>query len=108
RLHQRSSWIYSQGAYTRYPFQANTYGLPWRAVEDCAAGFLKTIHRPDPRPVPKKPSFKEWSLRAFGEGISRHFMFPYNEKLWRAPLSELTTEWQGRFVPKPSPAEVLY
>lgn len=106
RLHQRSSWIFSQGVYTRYPFQANTYGLPWRAVEDCAAGFLRTVHRPES--LPQGASFRDWSLRTFGEGISRHFMFPYNEKLWRAPLSALTTEWQGRFVPKPAAAEVLY
>src|SRR3990167_10710167 len=24
----RSSWVYSKGVYTHYPFQANTYGLP--------------------------------------------------------------------------------
>jgi UDP-galactopyranose mutase len=35
-------------------------------------------------------------------------MFPYNEKLWRIPLSEMSMEWQGRFVPKPSASEVLY
>ena len=108
RLHKRSSWIFSQGAYTRYPFQANTRGLPWPAVEDCVAGFLKTVHRPDARALGAKPSFRDWSLSAFGAGICKHFMFPYNEKLWRAKLSDLTTEWQGRFVPKPAPSEVLY
>src|SRR5262249_20102898 len=77
----RSSWIYMRGAYTRYPFQANTFGLPQDVVEDCAVGFFRTIHRP--RPVAAGLSFKEWSLRTFGEGISKHFMLPYNEKLWR-------------------------
>src|SRR5208282_5070886 len=81
---------------------------PWSTVEDCVAGFLKTVHRPESRPLPPNPSFRDWSLRTFGEGISRHFMFPYNEKLWRAKLSDLTTEWQGRFVPKPAASEVLY
>ncbi len=107
-VHERSSWIYSRGAYTRYPFQANTYGLPEKVVNECLLGFLKTIHRPEGGRVGLKPSFKEWSLRQFGEGICRNFMFPYNEKLWRADLSELTTEWQGRFVPKPRASEVLY
>lgn len=106
-VHQRSSWIYSHESFTRYPFQANTYGLPDRVVEDCVAGFLRTIHRPDARPLGYRPSFREWCLRTFGEGISRHFMLPYNRKLWRTDLSRLTTEWQGRFVPKPSAGEVL-
>jgi protoporphyrinogen oxidase len=105
--HERSSWIYSRGTYTRYPYQANTYGLPDRVVEDCVVGFLKTVHRPG-RPLGPKPSFKAWCLKQFGPGISRHFMFPYNEKLWRLPLARLTTEWQGRFVPRPSASEVLY
>ncbi|MBI3551285.1 MAG: FAD-dependent oxidoreductase [Elusimicrobia bacterium] len=105
-LHSRSSWIHSQGVATRYPFQANTHGLPWPSAEDCVAGFLKTVH--DPRVLPKSPSFRDWCLATFGAGISRQFMFPYNEKLWRGPLSRLTTEWQGRFVPKPAPSEVLY
>ncbi|MBI4345784.1 MAG: FAD-dependent oxidoreductase [Elusimicrobia bacterium] len=102
----RNSWIHSHGVDTRYPFQANTCGLPPKVVEDCVAGFMKTVHRPKAA-VPGL-SFKEWCVRTFGDGISRHFMIPYNEKLWKTPLERMTTEWQGRFVPKPLPEEVLY
>ncbi|HAH05174.1 MAG TPA: protoporphyrinogen oxidase [Elusimicrobia bacterium] len=105
-LRERSSWIHSHGVFTRYPFQANTFGLPRGVVEDCVALFAKSRYRP--ARLGKAPSFERWCLAAFGEGISRHFMFPYNAKLWRAELSELTTEWQGRFLPRPSPEEVLY
>ncbi|MBI4423878.1 MAG: FAD-dependent oxidoreductase [Elusimicrobia bacterium] len=105
-VQNRNSWIYSHETFTRYPFQANTCGLPPRVVEDCVAGFLKTVHRP--RPAPPGLSFGAWCRRTFGEGISRHFMLPYNRKLWCRPLDRMTTEWQGRFVPKPSPEEVLY
>jgi protoporphyrinogen oxidase len=103
--HERKAWIYSQGAFTRYPFQANTKGLPPATVVECVADFLKTVHRPTP---PRSADFLSWSRATFGEGITRRFMRPYNEKLWRVPLSNLTTEWQGRFVPKPSPSEVVY
>lgn len=106
--HERNSSIYSHGAFTRYPFQANTYGLPKKVVDECLLGFLKTVHRPAKKGLGLKPSFLEWSLRQFGEGICRHFMLPYNEKLWQADLGDLTTEWQGRFVPKPKPSEVLF
>jgi protoporphyrinogen oxidase len=103
---ERRAWIWSKGTYTRYPFQANTRGLPRAAVLDCLAGFLETVHRP--RALALNPDFLAWSLAVFGDGITRHFMRPYNEKLWQTKLSNLTTEWQGRFVPKPSAAEVLY
>jgi protoporphyrinogen oxidase len=104
--HERKAWIYSQNTYTRYPFQANTKGLPMATVAECVAGFLETVHRP--RPLLKDPDFLSWCRATFGDGITRRFMRPYNEKLWRMPLSKLTTEWQGRFVPKPSPSEVIY
>jgi len=105
-MHERRAAIFSRGALTRYPFQANTRGLPREVAADCVAGFLETLHAP--RPLPKSPDFLSWSRATFGDGITRHFMKPYNEKLWGVSLSRLTTEWQGRFVPKPSAAEVVY
>lgn len=102
----RSSWIYSQGRYTRYPFQANTYGLPEKTVDECVIGFLKTLGR-RPAKAGAREDFRSFCLRHFGDGISRHFMFPYNRKLWRTTLDRLTAEWQGGFVPKPTAGEVL-
>ncbi len=106
---KRSSWIYSREVLTRYPFQANTYGLPDPVIDECLFGFLKTIHGPQGNEKKASSlSFKDWALKAFGEGICKHFLFPYNEKLWQRPLSTMTTEWQGRFVPAPKVSEVLY
>jgi protoporphyrinogen oxidase len=102
----RDARIRLQGRYTRYPFQANTYGLPAATVADCLAGFLETVYGRKREPG-RARDFARWSLQRFGSGICRHFMFPYNRKLWGLPLSRLTTEWQGRFVPAPAPAEVL-
>ena len=36
----RDAWIVSHGSMTRYPFQANTYGLPVNIVKDCLLGFI--------------------------------------------------------------------
>jgi protoporphyrinogen oxidase len=105
-VHERRAWIHSRGVFTRYPFQANTHGLPPALTARLAAEFLETVHRP--RKLPKNPDFLSWSRATFGEGVTRSFMRPYNEKLWQTPLSRMTTRWQGRFVPKPSAAEVLY
>lgn len=105
-LHERSAWIRSHGVDVPYPFQANTRALPPAVAAECMALFAKERYRP--RRLGPSPSFKDWSLATFGAGICRHFMFPYNLKLWRRPLDRLTTEWQGRFLPKPPPEEVLY
>jgi len=52
-------------------------------------------------------SFEQWIHSTLGLGIAKHFMVPYNEKLWTVPLSELTCEWMGRFMPSISLEQVL-
>jgi protoporphyrinogen oxidase len=43
----------------------------------------------------------------FGEGLARHFFVPYNEKLYRARAEELSLDWVGRYVPRPTLEEVV-
>jgi len=101
---QRRSAVFSHGVYTRYPFQANTFGLPPEVAYECLAGFLQA-HFAEPKPQPK--SFEEFCSVHFGAGISKHFMLPYNARLWGVPPSEVTSEWCQRFVPLPKLEDVL-
>ena len=39
--HQRSAFIYHDGRYIRYPFQANLYNLPSSVSKECLLGFIK-------------------------------------------------------------------
>lgn len=101
----RRSAIFSHGVYTRYPFQSNAYGLPPQVAYECVSGFLAAHFSP---PEPDAPrSFEDYCLRHFGAGISRHFMLPYNSRLWGVPPSEITSEWCQRFVPLPNLEDVL-
>ena len=96
--HRRDAWIFSQGRYTRYPFQANTYGLPPETVKACLLGFIEACHGKKRR---RPAHFEEWILQYFGKGIARHFMIPYNRKLWTVPPRQLTCDWLGPYVPTP-------
>ena len=40
-IRERNAWIVSHGSMTRYPFQANTFGLPDNIVKDCVMVLLK-------------------------------------------------------------------
>jgi len=101
---ERRSVVWSNGVYTRYPFQANTFGLPPEVSFECVMGFLEAHHATE-RPPPK--SFEDFCLLHFGTGITRHFMRPYNEKLWGVSLREITSAWCQRFVPLPSVEDVI-
>ena len=98
--HKRNSWIYSKGIFTRYPFQANFYGLPNSVVKDCLMGLIKArvlslSH------LNSNGNFENWITKTFGEGIANHFMLPYNRKFWTIEPRELTCEWLDGFVPVP-------
>ncbi len=101
---QRRSAVFSHGVYTRYPFQANTFGLPAEIAYECVADFVDAHFAND---ASEPRNFEQFCLRHFGAGISRHFMLPYNARLWGVPPSEITTEWCRRFVPRPSLEDVL-
>ena len=101
---QRRSVIWSNGAYTRYPFQANTFGLPPDVAYECVLGFVQAHFNTD---KPNPTNFEEFCLTHFGEGISRHFMIPYNARLWGVHPKEITSDWCQRFVPLPKLEDVL-
>ena len=62
-LQKRKSWIYSKRTYTKYPFQANIYGLPEEVIEECISGLSKTRKSSNRQTVKLSNSssnFKEW------------------------------------------------
>jgi protoporphyrinogen oxidase len=96
--------IFSNGVYTRYPFQANTFGLPPAVANECVLGFVQAYfadHAEEPR------DFEQFCLQHFGPGITRHFMVPYNSRLWGVPPNEITSAWCQRFVPRPKLEDVI-
>lgn len=101
---KRSAWVYSKGVYTQYPFQANLYGLPPDVIIDCVYEYSREYFREPKRPI---ETFEDWVVAHFGEGIARHFMIPYNAKLYRRPTSELSPETTGRFVPSADLKQLL-
>jgi len=88
--------------FSKYPFQINLYGQPTDTIIECIEGYLKRktfIKYPE--------NFYEWVLKYFGNGIGKHFMFPYNEKLLSFNIKQIHPSWTGRFVPKTDLRSIL-
>jgi protoporphyrinogen oxidase len=105
----RHAWIWSHRRFTRYPYQVNTHGLPAEVVAENVLGFVEAHHGERGRALREREpaNFAEFVLRHLGEGFARHFMFPYNAKLWTVDPRELSTAWMGRFVPRPTLEQVV-
>ncbi|HVZ79277.1 MAG TPA: FAD-dependent oxidoreductase [bacterium] len=108
KVRRRHAVIHSEGTYSEYPYQENNAGLPSATVRENVLGYLQAqLGRRSADGTGPADDFRTWCLRSFGEGISKNFMFPYNQKLWKFPLHKLSTHWMGRFVPRPRVLEVL-
>jgi protoporphyrinogen oxidase len=106
RRHRRRAGIALGGTVTPYPIQIHTHRLPAEVRRDCVLGFVRMLL--EEREGREEPgSFAEWVLARFGEGFARHFFFPYNRKLYCTPPEELSAEWVGRYVPRPSLEDVI-
>jgi protoporphyrinogen oxidase len=104
----RRARIFSNGVLTRFPFQANLHGLPPEVNSECLLGFVQARMDELTRAAPKAPAnFEEFCQQKFGPGISKHFMIPYNHKLWGVHPREITSAWCSRFVPIPKLEDVV-
>lgn len=120
----RRSWVRTQGVYVPYPFQYNFRHLPEPARTECLRGLEQAAKQ---RPAPNAQSyfalgqaqdfegqatnnyqlstdnypasFAVWIEQTFGDGIAKHFMLPYNRKIWSTDPREMGTQWMGERVP---------
>jgi protoporphyrinogen oxidase len=101
RLHKRNAHIYSHRAYTPYPFQVNTAGLPLGVRLNCLWRFFRRDAEPEPS------NYEEWIYKNLGRGFGDTFLIPYSTKFWTVHPREMTFEWTGGRVPQPSPSQVV-
>ncbi len=99
QTHTRRAYIYMNDTYVKYPFEANLHPLPAKIKEECIQGVID-------RPHIEPKNFKEWIQTTMGSGIAKHYMVPYNEKIWKYPLKSMNTEWIAGRIPSPSVEEI--
>lgn len=63
-----------------------------KVIEDCYIGLQKKKHHNTPA------NLHEFLLARYGDGITRHFLFPYNRKLWLRDLEEISCVWASERI----------
>jgi protoporphyrinogen oxidase len=106
---ERRALVHSEGTWTEFPYQHNLHGLPARTVAECLIGFVQATVGESGRALRERPlrDAAEFIQRHLGDGFARHFMLPYNHKLFTVPCQDLSPEWGGRFIPRPTLEEVV-
>ena len=100
--HRPEPYNYEQGRWLKHPVQNNLYPLP---VEDKVKAIKSFIERPDQI---KNSDYRQWLEEQFGEYIAGRFPARYTEKYWTVPADNLSTDWIGSRLYRPTLEEVLF
>lgn len=101
---KRKAFIFMDNKYIEYPFQVNFTKLSPEIVKECFADYIYTYYNNADQ---ISNNFLEWILNNFGEGMTKYFYIPYNEKLWKFPLNEMNYDRIEKYIPKISLEELL-
>jgi protoporphyrinogen oxidase len=98
---RRSNQIVYGGRFIKYPFENDLASLDSRDRDYCLTEFLN-----NPYGKYAHTNMLQFFLKTFGEGITRLYLAPYNEKIWKFDPSCLDTQMVER-IPKPLIEDIL-
>ena len=103
---ERQTRIRWHDRWVPYPFENGVGHLPKETIVDCLEGYIQAhVQRRLGAPCPQ--SFLEWIHWRMGAGFARHFMVPYNEKIWKCGLERMSSAWVEGRVPEAPIADIL-
>lgn len=79
------AWVETAEGAARFPVQLNLSSLPAEVRAACIRDMREAHSRDD-----AATDYQELLLGAFGRTLCELFFFPYNQKLWKRPLADLS------------------
>ena len=101
-IHKPEPYNYEQGCWLKHPVQNNLYPLP---VSDKVEAIKSFVERP--AQTTAHDHYRQWLDQQFGEVIAARYPARYTEKYWTVKAENLSTEWVGNRLYRPSLDEVL-
>jgi len=94
---------YWRGHWPQHPVQLHLNGLPEETVIKVIADFVEERQAPD-RPV---NNYADWLLASFGKTFAELFPMQYTRKYHTTTADNMSTDWLGPRIYRPSLEEVL-
>jgi protoporphyrinogen oxidase len=99
---KRNTAILYKGRLVKYPFENGLSDLPFLENLSCLLHFLYARMR-------RKRgagNLREFFYSSLGSAISEKYLIPYNEKIWKMSIDEMSLGFVGR-IPNPSVIDVV-
>ncbi len=94
---------YWRGYWPQHPVQLHLHGLPEDVIVKVITDFAEERHAPE-RPV---KNYADWLLASFGRAFSELFPMTYTRKYHLTSAENMSTDWLGPRIYRPSLEEVL-
>ena len=100
QVHLNNYW---RGYWPKHPVQLHLHGLPENVLVKVIADFVEERQAPE-RPV---NNYADWLLSSFGRTFAELFPMQYARKYHTTTAGNMTTDWLGPRIYRPSLEEVL-
>ena len=94
---------YWRGHWPKHPVQLHMHGLPDDVVVKVITDFVEERQAPE-RPI---DNYADWLLASFGRSFAELFPMQYTRKYHTTPAENMSTDWLGPRIYRPSLEEVL-
>lgn len=101
--HRRRAFIFYKGKLVKYPFENGIFSLSAQERFEILKDFVENLLKKKEEPK----NLLEWFRYVFGNAITEKYLRPYNEKIWKRSLEEISLEWVGGRIPNPPIEDVL-
>lgn len=95
---------YWHGHRITHPVQCNMRGLPPELIVNVIKDFV-AVHQ---TPMTAKPNYAEWLHQTYGKTFAETFPMVYGRKYHTTTMDQLTTEWIGPRMYRPSLEEIVH
>ncbi len=94
---------YWRGHWIKHPPQCNLHGLPANLVARIIGDFVEAQHAPPP----EIRNYRDWLLSTYGKTFAETFPIVYGRRYHTTTADNMTTDWLGPRMYRPSLHEVL-
>ena len=101
KIKRSNKIIYNKEIFIKYPFENELYKLPEKKLNYALKSFLNNKYK---KTNPK--NMKQFFLKVFGNGILKLYLEPYNNKIWKYPISKMDTQMVER-IPRPPDKDII-
>ncbi len=101
--HRRRTFIYYQNRFIKYPFENGIYALSPEERYEILIDLIKNLNCRERKPK----NLEDFFVQKFGRKMTEMYFKPYNEKLWRRKMEDISVEWALSRVPNPPLEDIL-